>query len=99
MLKAYAVDTIILVRDDGYTKWNSPEAATPETVKGYVEWTTNRIRNIDGEEVVSSGTVLLPIDTTIDHRDKIQIAGINYPIIKIERGRDFSNVWVKVYVQ
>ena len=101
MLNVYGVDDIIIVRapDPAYTEWNEPIDPTEETVKGYVEWKTKLVRNLAGEEVVSSGNVLIPIDTTVNHIDKLKINSVEYPILTIEYGKDFSNVWTRIYFQ
>ena len=101
MLDVYGVDSIIILRapDPAYTEWNEPIAATEETVKGYVEWKTKLVRNLAGEEVVSSGNATIPIDTTINHIDKLKINSVEYPILTIEYGKDFSNVWTRVYFE
>jgi len=101
MLNVYSVDSIIILRAPAvpYTEWNEPIAPTEETVKGYVEWKTRLVRNLAGEEVVSSGNVLIKIDTTVDHIDKLKINSVEYPILTIEYGKDFSKVWTRIYFQ
>ena len=99
MLSVYSVDSIIIVRDAGYDEWNQPNPSTLESVKGYVEWKTRLVRNLAGEEVISSGHVLLDYDGTIDHQDKLRINSKDYPILTIEKGKDFSNVVTTVYFQ
>ena len=99
MLKAYSVDKVVILKFVALDEWNEPEDAASETIEGYVTWKTRLIRNVDGEQVVSSGDFLTEIDLTIDHRDKLQIDSVKYPIIKIERGKHFSNVWTKVYFE
>ena len=99
MLKAYSVDEVIILKFVDLDEWNEPEDADSETIEGYVTWKTRLVRNVDGEQVVSSGDFLTGIDLTIDHRDKLQINSVKYPIIKIERGKDFSNVWTRVYFE
>lgn len=102
MFNVYSVDEIIIVRagiigGKATDINNEPNPTTDETVNGYVEWKTMLVRNINGEEEVSSGHVILSYDGTIDHRDKIKIDSIEHQIIRIQRGKDFSNVITTVY--
>jgi hypothetical protein len=91
MLNVYGVDSITIVRDGGYDRRNEPSATTSESIKGYVEWKTHLVRDINGEEVVSLGYVTLPYDSTIDHKDKLTISSVTYSILSIDRMKDFSN--------
>lgn len=102
MFNAYSVDEIIIVRagiiDGKATDINNePNPTEDEDVDGYVVWKTKLVRDLAGEEVVSSGHVILAYDGTIDHRDKIKINSVEYPIIMIAPGKDFSNVITTVY--
>jgi len=99
MLNVYSVDNIIIVRDAGYDKWNKPKPVTTETVSGYLEWKTKLVRNLAGEEVISRGNFLLTYDGTIDHKDKLRINGIDYPILALELAKDFSNVGIRIFFQ
>ena len=97
MFNVYGVDLITIIRDGGYDEDGEPKATTSETAEGYVEWKTHLVRDINGEEVISSGYVLLPYDSTLDHKDKLKIGSIEYPIINIERLKDFSNRGLRVH--
>ena len=97
MLNVYGVDSITIVRDGGYDRRGEPSATTSESVKGYVEWKTHLVRDINGEEVLSSGYVMLPYDSTIDHKDKLTIESVTYSILNIERLRDFSSRGLRVH--
>ncbi len=98
MLNVYAVDSFYIVRSGGDDIWGEPLPVTLEAVTGYIEWETKLIRNFAGEEVASRGNILLNYDGTIDHLDKVRIDSIDYPIIGLERAKDFSNVGIKVYI-
>jgi len=97
MLNVYGVDTITLTRDGGYDEWGEPSATTTETIKGYVEWKTHLVRNINGEEEVSAGFVITPYDSTIDHKDKLTINSEAFSILSIERMKDFSNRGLRIH--
>jgi len=97
MLNVYGVDSITIVRDGGFDEWGEPSATTSESVKGYVEWKTHLVRDINGEEVVSSGYVMLPYDSTIDHKDKLTINSTTFSILSIDRLKDFSNRGLMVH--
>ena len=97
MLNVYGVDSITIVRDGGFDEWGEPSATTSESVKGYVEWKTHLVRDINGEEVVSSGYVTLSYDSTIDHKDKLTINSTTFSILSIDRLKDFSNRGLMVH--
>jgi len=101
MLKAYSVDDIIIVRaaDPPYDEWNNPNPPTLEDISGYLEWKTKIVRNLAGEEVISSGNFLFSYDGTIDHNDKLRINGKDYPILALEPAKDFSNVGIRIFFQ
>jgi hypothetical protein len=49
------------------------------------------VRNMAGEEVISSAFVILPANTSIGHKDKISYDGKDYTILTIEKKKDFSD--------
>ena len=55
------------------------------------------VRNLQGEQVVSTGNVLLPV-MTIAHKDRIVYNGVTYSILSIEEVKDFSNRFIRLNV-
>lgn len=98
MINAYMVDPITIWKWNGYDSWNEPLSGTAIDVKGYVEWKTRLVRDIKGELVPSTVTVLLPkrIDKLLGrelcHEDLIEIAGVDNlrSIIAIKQPKAFS---------
>lgn len=98
MLNVYGVDSLYIVRSGGDDQWGEPLPVTLEAVTGYIEWKTRLVRNFAGEEVASRASILLNYDGTIDHLDKVRIDGVDYPIIGLDREKDFSNVGIMIFI-
>ncbi|MHA1225233.1 MAG: hypothetical protein ACTSPV_00655 [Candidatus Hodarchaeales archaeon] len=98
MLRAYCVDSIIIVRHQGEDSWGEPLTPIEIKVKGYVDWETHLIRNIAGEQVVSRGTVTIIYDESLTHQDFIKINGTQYAILDVRQIKDFSIVGQKVHL-
>lgn len=98
MLNVYAIDSFYIIRSGGDDAWGEPLPVTLEAVTGYIEWKTRLVRNFAGEEVASRASILLNYDGTIDHLDKIRITGVDYPILGLERMKDFSNVGITIFI-
>ena len=98
MIGAYCVDEITILKWNGADEWNEPLSGTAITVKGYVEWKTRLVRDIKGEERVSSVTVTMPkkIDArlggSLSHEDRLVIGaeGLERAIISIQQPKAFS---------
>lgn len=105
---SYCVDEIMIEMWNGYDSWNEPLSGTIVTVKGYVEYKTRLIRNLKGEEVVSSCMIYLPkkieraayLGRRLMHEDRIWLAGEDSwrAIIDIRQPKDFSSAHYEVYL-
>ncbi len=98
MIRAYCVDDITILRWQGDDDWNEPLAALEIDVKGYVDWKTRLIRDINGEEVVSRGSVYILYDGDLTHQDRLKINGVEYSIITVRYVKDFSDVAQEVFL-
>jgi len=100
MINVYLVDPLTIVKWNGNDTWNEPLSASLIDVKGYIEWKTKLVRNLQGEEVVSSVTVMLPkkidkaayLGRALCHEDRIQIGSEDFDraIIEIKTPKAFS---------
>ena len=95
MIQAYMVDDITVIYSNGNDTHGEPLATTDVEMKAYVVWETHLIRGIPGEKVISSpmisrGRVYVIPDRRITHADVIKIETIEYAILDISRGKDFS---------
>lgn len=98
MLNAYAIHDFILKRWVSYDKYNNPTYQN-EPVKGYIEWKNVRVRDIEGEEVVAAATIWLPNRyAKPDHKDIVEVDGVDHTIINATDLTDFSNTGWTFYI-
>lgn len=99
MINAYCVDEIIIWKWNGYDSWGEPYSGSLCDLKGYVTWKTRLIRNLQGEEVLSSVSVLLSkkkilsiLGRDLAHEDRVQIGGESFDraIIDFRTPKAFS---------
>lgn len=83
-------DDITVIFDEGEDEWGEPLATTDVEMKSYIAWKSHLIRNIAGEQVVSRGIVYIIYSRTLTHKDKIKIGTIEYVILDLTPGKDFS---------
>lgn len=94
MINAYMQDTIT-VSQVTYDQWGKATKSNT-TVKGRIEFRTKLVRNLQGEQVVSSAKVYLSTISGLGHEDKITYDGKEYSILNIEHVKDFSTKFIKV---
>lgn len=95
MINAYITDTITLKRRV-YGTWGGA-TDTESTIKGRFEFKTKMTRNLQGEQVVSTANVILPL-MSIEHKDKIVFESKEYTILAIERRKDFNSRFLLIYL-
>ena len=102
MIGAYCVDDLVISRWNGNDDWGEPLSGTLVEIKGYVEWKTRLVRNLQGEEVTSTVTIYIPkkldrpayLGRALSHEDRIiEVNGelFNRAIIAINAPKDFSH--------
>lgn len=104
---SYMVDDITIVKHGGYDIWKQPLASSDVAVKGKLEYKTKLVKDMEGEEVVSPATILLPesvdaeLSRELTHEDMLKFDGKEHTILAIETPKAFSSYFVfkyKVYV-
>lgn len=105
MISAYLVDRVNIIQWNGFDSLNRPLATTTIAVRGYVEWKTNLVRDIRGEEVVSPIKVYLHMKRTdkalgraLRHEDRLSIDGRERSIISINEPKAFGHPHYEVYL-
>jgi RNA:NAD 2'-phosphotransferase (TPT1/KptA family) len=93
MINAYMNDTITL-KTATLDQWNAATYVST-TLRGRFEFKTKMVRNLQGEQVVSSARVYLA-SRAIGHNDKIVYGGKEYSILNIEEKKDFSTKFLRV---
>ena len=102
MIGVYCVDDLVIVKWNGEDTWGEPCSGTMVEVKGYVEWKTRLVRNLQGEEVVSTVTIYIQkkidrpayLNRALCHEDRIiEVNGETFDraIIAINAPKDFSH--------
>ncbi|MCK4829209.1 hypothetical protein KA005_76505 [bacterium] len=101
MLRAYMQDLITLKFDTGHV-WGEPTWWIPDPILAYVEWKSHLVRNLAGEQVVSRAIVYIIYPArTLTHKDRIIInaTGIEYAILDLTPGKDFSPNHQEAHIQ
>jgi len=100
LINAYCVDDITILCWPGEDEWGEPDGDyIPLPIKGYIEWKLHLVRNIAGEQVVSRGMIYIPYSADRTHKDKIKINDVEYVILDIKPGKDFSKNHLEVHLQ
>ena len=107
MINAYCVDEITILTEAAVDSWGDPTSGELVTVMGYVVWGTKLIRDLAGEEVVTSCMVYLPKRRTEDalgrallHTDRIFIEGEDHErsILRVDQPKSFSRPHYEIYL-
>ena len=97
MLNAYMTDTVTLVKKSGAVSW-SEQAETEITSKARVDYKNRMVRDVEGNMVVSSALIYLPV-TTLTVDDRIKYQGREHSIISIFRPKAISlQTHMEVYI-
>jgi hypothetical protein len=95
MINAYFTDDIT-IQKIVYGTWGGA-IPTNVSVKGRFIFATKLVRNIAGDQVVSSANIMLPV-MILGHQDKVVYNGVTYSILVIELKKDFSNRYLLIYL-
>jgi hypothetical protein len=108
MINAYCVDRMTIIMWNGNDSWGEPVSGSMVDVKGYIVWKTQLVRNLQGENVISSAMVYLPhkieraayLGRELLHEDRIVLGSqpFDRAIIDIRRPKDFSHPHYEVYL-
>ncbi|MBM3210599.1 hypothetical protein FJZ33_00145 [Candidatus Poribacteria bacterium] len=94
MMNVYFRDDVS-VRRIVYGTWGGVASDITTVYKGRFVFETKMVRNVQGEMVVSSAYVMLPI-MALEHKDKIIYDSKEYSILGIEKKKDFSERYLLV---
>ena len=99
MLRAYMNDPITVIFSEGEADWGEPAVTDDVEMMAYVAWKSHLVRNLAGEQVVSRATVYIIHGRTLTHKDKIKIGTIEYVILDLTPGKDFSDNHQEAHIQ
>lgn len=92
-------DPITVTFDNGEDQWGEPLAPTITPMLSYIAWKSHLVRNLAGAQVVSRAIVYIICERTLTHKDKIRIGIINYAILDLTPGKDFSKNHQEAHIQ
>lgn len=106
MINSYLVDDLWTVKAPvpPYNEYNEPNAPVVAAIKGFIEWKSTLVRDVNGEEVTSQAMVLLKNDTDLGHNDMLRIAdqstgtNIDWPIITIKPAKGYYVAGMYVFL-
>ena len=107
MINAYMVDDVTILTKEAVDSWGDPTSGEIISVKAYVKWGTKLIRDIKGEEVVTSVMLYLhkrkteaALGRALSHEDRIWIDGESHDrsIIRIDQPKAFSRPHYEIYL-
>lgn len=99
MLRAYMQDPITVIFDNGETIWGEPLPTTNTVMLSYIAWKSHLVRNLAGAQIVSRAIVYIICERTLTHKDKIRIGLIDYAILDLTPGKDFSTNHQEAHIQ
>ena len=99
MLRSYMKDDITVIFNEGEGDWQEPLPVLEVEMKAYIEWKTHWVRNQAGEMVVAKGMIYIIYSRLLNHTDKIKIEGVEYVILNLGAGEDFSPNHQEVHIQ
>jgi len=108
MLDVYSVDDIVIVQQGGYDEWNEPLSGAQIEIKGYVEWKTKLVIDINGERVTSTIQIYIKkrklddlLSSALTHEDMVKsINGVDIDraIIAVHQPKAFSKSHYEIYL-
>jgi len=96
MIAAYLKDTMTWRKSGGRDQWGTSAARTDVATAARVNWHNKMIRDMEGREVVSSGSIYVKERPAID--DLFTIEGRDHPILNIHEKKAFSAVYYEVFI-
>jgi len=96
-MQEYLTDTVTHIKNRVSDKWSS-FTPSESVVSARVDYETKLIKDVKGNEVVSSIQVTFGGDYDIIHADMITINDIKNAIIKIIKPKAFSVEFTKVFL-
>lgn len=104
MINAYLTDLVTLWASSGEDQWGEQASGAYHDFRARVEFKTRLVRDINGEEVMSTVTVLLAkkidriLGRELSHKDRIQIEGesLDRAIMSIAKPKHFSHPFYEV---
>jgi len=97
MLEVYEIDDLEILFYSGRNKYNQLTYKSVKT-KGYIDWKTRLVRDIAGEETVSSATIYINHPRKITHKDYIKIDDVRHSVINMVEAKDFSVNHQEVFI-
>lgn len=92
-------DPITVIFDEGEADWGEPNPTTDIEMLAYIAWKSHLVRNLAGEQVLSRAIVYVMSSRQLTHKDKIKIKEVEYVVLDLVPGKDFSENHQEVHIQ
>ena len=96
LLDVYKTESITWLVAGTPDQWGTYPAPAETAIAARVTWKTRWVRNLAGEQVVSSCSVLMT--QMPSHEDRISISGVEHAIVAIHEVKDFSISHYEVFL-
>ncbi len=96
LLDVYKTEAITWLVAGTPDQWGTYPAPAETAINARVVWKTRWVRNLAGEQVVSSASLLMTEMPT--HEDRFRISGVDHAIVAIVEVKDFSVSHYEVFL-
>jgi len=96
MIRAYLVDRVNVI-DYTYDQWGEIATTTTTSKRARIDYRNTNVVNLNGEDVVCDKSVIME-DFNINQDAEIEIDGERFPIQSIQRPKDWTWAYLRVYL-
>jgi len=98
MIKAYLKEDVVRIYPQP-GDYLEPGIPIRISMKARVNWKNTKVRNFEGEEVVSKVNIMIPVLSDLYFDSRFEVNGVEHGILAIDREQDFSARYLVVYLE